>query len=414
MDKMRKIAVQILDRLERTGFEAYLVGGCVRDCYLGITPKDYDICTNALPDQIIRIFTHTVPTGLKHGTVTVVEQGIPFEVTTFRVESKYHDHRRPVSVTFVSQLKDDLARRDFTMNAMAQDRQGKIYDYFNGRGAIEAKQIRSVGKANQRFTEDALRMIRAIRFAAQFQFSLDPELIDAINVCKKTLIHLSIERVVLEIEKIWQAPQPSVGIRLLDQLALFAHLPIFSSWEWSEFDRDQFTGFDWVDDRIIHWAYLFYLGKIPIHLITDTCRDLALSKSDCAQIADCLRMADQWHEKMPRDHLKRLLLRFGLTTIVRAYQLSQLMQMKKPEDEMIESIRRYWDQMPVKKLTDLSINGHDLLSHIPKKPGPWIRELLHELFIRVALEELPNQQPILLKVSVQQARKMNKSDGTTE
>jgi tRNA nucleotidyltransferase (CCA-adding enzyme) len=155
---MEQSVNQLMDKLLANQFEAYLVGGCVRDSLMHKPVQDYDIATNALPEQVMEIFAHTIPTGLKHGTVTVMLEGVPFEVTTFRKESAYEEHRRPQQVEFVSDLQEDLQRRDFTMNAMAIDLKGAIIDPFDGQRDIEQKLVRCVGNPDERFSEDACKL----------------------------------------------------------------------------------------------------------------------------------------------------------------------------------------------------------------------------------------------------------------
>jgi len=164
----------ILDTLHDNGYEAYIVGGCVRDSLLGLQPKDWDICTSALPPQILEVFNdkRIIETGLKHGTVTIVLDDEQYEITTYRTDGNYSDNRHPDSVTFVSNLKEDLARRDFTINAMAYNKQDGLIDYFNGYKDLKNGIISCVGDANERFNEDALRIMRALRFLLDMKFQL--------------------------------------------------------------------------------------------------------------------------------------------------------------------------------------------------------------------------------------------------
>ena len=173
----------ILETFQRHGFAAYLVGGCVRDGLLGKMPHDWDICTAALPEQTLLLFPDAITTGLRHGTVTVRSGGISVEVTTFRSEGAYSDHRHPDSVWFVSDLTADLARRDFTVNAMALSASGVLQDPFGGRGDLSAGMLRAVGDPERRFQEDALRMLRAVRFSAQLGFRIEQETETAIRMC---------------------------------------------------------------------------------------------------------------------------------------------------------------------------------------------------------------------------------------
>ena len=178
-----KYVIHILKTLEGAGYHAVLAGGCVRDTILGRRPNDWDIATSAPPDAVQRLFARTVPTGIRHGTVTVLYGGGKCEVTTWRVEGAYSDHRRPDSVEFTPSLAEDLARRDFTINAMAMDVRGELTDPFGGRADLERGIIRCVGEPRARFAEDALRMLRAVRFAAKLGFELDGATLAAALEC---------------------------------------------------------------------------------------------------------------------------------------------------------------------------------------------------------------------------------------
>lgn len=192
----------ILQTLENAGHSAYAVGGCVRDILRGVTPDDYDITTSALPDEVISLFgDDAIPTGLKHGTVTVKSNGMKCEVTTYRAEGNYSDHRRPDEVCFVTDVKDDLSRRDFTMNAIALSRQGEYIDPFNGIEDIKNKIIRCVGDAETRFNEDALRMFRALRFSATLDFTIEKATLNAIVNCAPLAKFIAVERITVELQK---------------------------------------------------------------------------------------------------------------------------------------------------------------------------------------------------------------------
>lgn len=192
---------EILDRLTAAGFQAYAVGGCVRDSLLGTVPGDWDICTSALPEETEACFSglRVVETGLKHGTVTVIFQGVPYEITTFRSDGNYLDHRRPQQVNFVRTLKEDLLRRDFTINAMAVGLDGEIQDPFGGRQDLTDGIIRCVGDPDTRFTEDALRILRGLRFASRLGFSIAPETAAAMERNKNLLSYVSGERIYKEL-----------------------------------------------------------------------------------------------------------------------------------------------------------------------------------------------------------------------
>lgn len=192
----------IIDRLNRLGYEAYLVGGCVRDQLMGKTPHDYDIATSALPEEVIKCFSdrQVIKTGIKHGTVTVISDAQPVEVTTFRMDGSYLDNRRPESVTFVSDLAFDLSRRDFTVNALAYHPDAGLVDMFGGAGDLEAGIIRCVGNPETRFREDGLRIMRALRFASMLGFTIDSVTGNAILNCKSLLDNIAAERIFSELK----------------------------------------------------------------------------------------------------------------------------------------------------------------------------------------------------------------------
>lgn len=201
-------AAKILRRLEEHGYEAYVVGGCVRDSLLGRNPNDWDITTSALPRQVKALFPRTIDTGLKHGTVTILEGGEPYEVTTYRVDGEYLDGRHPSEVTFTASLKEDLQRRDFTINAMAYSEKHGLQDYFDGLTHLENRLICAVGDPMKRFGEDALRIMRAVRFAAQLGYEVEAETVRAMKELAPTLSKISAERIASELEKLLLSPHP--------------------------------------------------------------------------------------------------------------------------------------------------------------------------------------------------------------
>jgi len=213
--KPPKYVISIQKRLESRGFPAYLVGGCVRDIIMGRRPNDWDLCTAALPEEVTAIFPRSRPTGIKHGTVTVIEHGSSAEVTTFRSDGEYKDHRRPENVRFIADLKGDLERRDFTVNALALPLSGEIFDPFGGRGDIEKRLLRCVGEPDTRFNEDALRMFRAFRFSAVLGFEIEPLTLAAIRRNAALSSTLAKERVRAEIEKILLSESPQVISELI-------------------------------------------------------------------------------------------------------------------------------------------------------------------------------------------------------
>jgi tRNA nucleotidyltransferase (CCA-adding enzyme) len=220
-------ALAVLDRLQAAGHEAYCVGGCVRDRLIGRGVGDWDLTTDALPEQVVGLFEHVVPTGLAHGTVTVVSGGLNVEVTTYRVDLGYTDGRRPDGVAFTRSLAEDLARRDFTMNAMAWDpRRGLLVDLFDGRADLASGAVRAVGEPEARFREDGLRALRAVRFASVLGLDIEPATWDAIGRTLEVFARVSAERIQVELVKTLMSPRPGWGaLRLAESGLLGVFLP---------------------------------------------------------------------------------------------------------------------------------------------------------------------------------------------
>ena len=226
--RMDEGAAELLDTLYRAGYAAYVVGGCVRDSLLGLTPHDWDLCTSALPQQVMELFgaQRCIPTGLQHGTVTVKQSGALYEITTFRTEGTYTDGRHPDEVHFVPDVREDLARRDLTINAMAYNEKEGLVDPFGGQADLQSGIVRAVGVPRQRFTEDALRILRLYRFAARFGFAIDPPTAQAAQELCAHLDCVSVERIEEELAKLLSAPAPAA---YLDKKILLVILPELSS-----------------------------------------------------------------------------------------------------------------------------------------------------------------------------------------
>lgn len=232
MIKVPKWASYIINKLQEKNFEAYAVGGCVRDSLLSKEPNDWDITTSAKPEDTMKIFEalghKVIPTGIKHGTVTVIVEKIPYEITTFRVDGDYSDGRHPDKVEFTDDLRADLSRRDFTINAMAYNLKNGLVDYFNGKQDLDNKVIRCVGNANERFNEDALRMLRAVRFSAQLGFKLQEETGAAIKKNHALIKNVSKERIQIEINKILLSDNPDYIAKLNEYKLLEDVIPEYS------------------------------------------------------------------------------------------------------------------------------------------------------------------------------------------
>ena len=329
--------------LWQAGFEAYPVGGCVRDLLLARTPQDWDICTSALPPQVQSLFSHTVPTGIHYGTVTVVLDGQGLEVTTFRCEGGYRDGRRPDAVSFVSSLTDDLSRRDFTVNAMALAPDGTVIDPFGGQADLEGRVIRCVGDPMQRFQEDRLRMFRAIRFAAQLDFTLDPELVHALKELGPQPHHLPAERIRPEVEKTLCAPAPHWA-KLFFSSGLLSG-PVVDASPLSGLPREPLP----------RWAGLASLmaesGHDPLPLLQSLIRDKKL-------IVPLSRGLALFREGLPQDASgwRHALARYGVPACEAGAAMAQVQGHEAPR-ELLDQVLA---QSPCLSAKKLALSGQEL------------------------------------------------------
>lgn len=402
MEEQFLAAQKVLKTLEEAGFEAFLVGGCVRDRLLGLRPADYDITTNALPSEVRQIFPRTIPTGLQHGTITVIQDNVVLEVTTYRTEGQYIDHRRPSDVQFVPELKEDLLRRDFTINAMAMDSAGKIIDYVDGQLDLVNKTIRTVGKAESRFKEDALRMLRACRFAAQLAFQIDSVTLEAISVCRDYAHYLAVERVVSEFAKLWATKKPSIGLKPLIQTGLISSLPPFHRNLASlHFTEDQWTKLDSLPGSSARWAYFFNLifrkqenDKLVCNEnIISLLSTFKFSNQQKRKIANLFRISEIWNPAMSEEEGKAMLIDFHYDTVFLGEKLWQLIT----DQQISVPLKKWWNQMPIHQFSELAINGNHLIEYTGKSAGPWLKETLHYLFHQVAFGRISNEREVLQK-----------------
>ena len=304
-----KYVLNVLKRLETHGFSAYMVGGCVRDTVMGRRPNDWDICTSALPEEVSAVFPHSRPTGIKHGTITVTVSGSPVEITTFRSDGEYKDHRHPDSVCFIADLKGDLERRDFTVNALAMPLSGEICDLFGGREDIEKKLIRCVGDPDKRFDEDALRMLRAFRFSAVLGFEIQALTLAAIERNAHLSRGLAKERVRTELEKILLSNSPQV-ISSVIKFGLMSELVDEASLVPS------LAGLNTLPkNRALRWAGLCAL-LLCTGAISDVKEFLTTFRLDSALINACSKGCKLALENIPSDELswKKLLSKNGIET----------------------------------------------------------------------------------------------------
>lgn len=425
---------QIIKTLQSHGYEAYAVGGCIRDSLLGRTPGDWDITTSALPEETKALFDKTFDTGIEHGTITVLMGKEGFEVTTYRIDGKYEDSRHPSEVTFTRCLSEDLLRRDFTINAMAYNDEDGIVDLFDGMADLEKKVIRCVGNAEARFGEDALRIMRAVRFSAQLGFEIEEQTQAAIRKLAFSLKNISAERIQVELIKLLTSPHPE-QIRLAYELGITeVMLP--------EFDRMMETAQETPhhchnvgehtiaalqhcpSDKILRLTMLFHdMGKPEkktmdengiAHFKGHAVVSEAIAKEIMHRLKfdnDTLRKVTKlvyYHDlRMPATprNVRRAMNRIGTElfpyylNVRRADTLAQSMFRREEKLENIQEIENIYLQImelqQCVSLKDLAVKGGDLLA-VGVERGPQIGETLNKLLELVLEEPEKNQKELLL------------------
>ena len=397
--RMDEGAAELLDTLHRAGYAAYVVGGCVRDSLLGLTPHDWDLCTSALPQQGMKLFGEEkcIPTGLQHGTVTVKQGGGLYEITTFRTEGTYTDGRHPDEVHFVPDVWEDLARRDFTINAMAYNAKEGLVDPFGGQADLQSGILRAVGVPHQRFTEDALRILRLYRFAARFGFSIDPPTAQAAQELCAHLDCVSVERIEEELAKLLSAPAPAayldkkiLGVVLpeLSPEALAAAKPVVDACP---------AGEQALPVRLA--ALLLSLGEDGTRR---TLRRLRCSNACIEETAVLVREVVSGVPVSLNIYTHKLLGQYGLKTVRRLAALGTALQPERSADfaALSELAERLDADGVCCRVSQLAVNGRDLMAAgVPAGPG--IRKVLEALLDGVIREEYPNERQALL-AAVQQ------------
>ena len=397
-------AALLLDALHGAGHAAYAVGGCVRDSLLGQTPHDWDLCTSARPEQVMELFGEEkcIPTGLQHGTVTVKQGGRLYETTTFRIEGAYSDGRHPDAVHFVPDVREDLARRDFTINAMAYSAEEGLIDPFGGRGDLAAHLVRAVGEPERRFEEDALRILRLYRFAARFGFSVDPATGAAARALGPHLDCVSAERIQEEMLKLLAAPAPG---RYLEPAVLAVILPELHPLE----EPERFAESCRVIDRLAPGA-----ENVPARLAAlllplgeegtrKALRRLKCSNALTEETAVLVReTGTSGPAADPAVSVRRLLGRYGLTAVERLAALGAALHPEQAEDfaARAELARQMEADGVCCRIAQLAVNGRDLMA-AGAKPGPGLRQLLEQLLEAVITGQVPNEKQALLAAAAQ-------------
>ncbi len=435
--RMDEGAAELLDTLHRAGYAAYVVGGCVRDSLLGLTPHDWDLCTSALPQQGMELFGEEkcIPTGLQHGTVTVKQGGGLYEITTFRTEGTYTDGRHPDEVHFVPDVREDLARRDFTINAMAYNEKEGLVDPFGGQADLQSGILRAVGVPHQRFTEDALRILRLYRFAARFGFAIDPPTAQAAQELCAHLDCVSVERIEEELAKLLSAPAPAayldekiLGVVLpeLSPEALAAAKPVVDVCPAGEQalpvrlaalllslgedgTRRTLRRLRCSNACIEETAVLVreVVSGVPGAFSSDTNR--AIPSPALLPAATGSHPSGRSSEKLPARppvslniYTCKLLGQYGLKTVQRLAALGTALQPEHAAD--FAALSELAEQLDADGVccrgSQLAVNGRDLMAAgVPAGPG--IRKILEALLDGVIREEYPNERQALL-AAVQQ------------
>lgn len=429
----------IINTLNEAGFEAYAVGGCVRDSIMGREPDDWDITTSADPQQVKKLFRRTIDTGIQHGTVTVMLQKAGYEVTTYRIDGEYEDNRHPKEVIFTKSLEEDLKRRDFTVNAMAYHPGEGLVDLFDGIGDMEKKCIRCVGQAEERFSEDALRMMRGVRFSAQFGYRIEEQTREAIRKLRENLRNVSAERIRVELVKLLVSPHPDylriacdLGITkvILPEFDVCMETPQHNPHHCYSVGEHTLEGLKAVRaDKVLRLAMLLHdIGK-PLtkttdengkdhfkkhpkesaRLAQDILRRLKFDNDTLKKVCRLVEFHD-WsidlEENVKISTVRRLIANIGedafpdMFEINRADLLSQssyLRERKLAKQEMLESMyREIMEKQECLSLKDLAVGGKDLLAQ-GIKPGKELGEILQRMLADVFEDPAHNKKEYLLE-----------------
>ncbi len=387
--------VDILNSLEQHGFEAYVVGGSVRDIIMGNSPHDYDITTSALPEQVIDIFSEShrvIETGIKHGTVTVICEKNPVEITTYRIDGNYLDSRRPESVTFTRSLKDDLSRRDFTVNALAYNPSVGIIDYFDGIGDIGKKTIRCIGNPETRFTEDALRILRALRFSVKLNFDINKATSDAILKLRETLCTISAERIQSELFTMF-----SYGNTSRLSLILLEYKSIVETILQVNVDSDTYTSACKEITSIKSDTFLsliYFIGKISgtNEILKKNLQKLKVSNDFSERTSAVFEILTISRNISNKADVKLLMRDYGVGYCIDAAVISDALNIT---DGMGKVIKHIVSENECYSLRQLSVTGDDLINKFSIK-GKVVGEILNELLLCVITGNCENEQLVLI------------------
>ena len=376
-------ALPVLQTLKEAGHEAVFVGGSVRDLVLGKEISDVDIATSATPEEVKSLFSHTVDVGIEHGTVLVLHHHDSYEVTTFRTEGTYQDFRHPDSVTFVRSLEEDLMRRDFTINALAVNDREEIVDYFNGIEDLEHGIIRCVGNPMERFNEDALRMMRAVRFAGQLGFSIESDTFNAVRTLKANLERVAVERMKVEFEKMILSPHRTLAFKAFVESELYQACPDFK-----EAKETLLKGGEFPLDKLTitqAWILFAYYERLSISQLRKVLKNW---KSSNDQISTVLtgyqtllaRLEKEWDAFLAYECPEVL-----------AIEVEQLLPGIGHSEQLVE-LEEVYQQLPIRLMKDIQIDGFGVKEALGlEKMGPIIGEVLQALQTEILSGRLANE-----------------------
>ena len=401
----------ILNELQKHGYEAFAVGGCVRDTLLGRAPGDWDITTSAKPEEVKAVFGRTIDTGLQHGTVTVMRDHVGYEITTYRIDGEYEDRRHPREVAFTSDLKEDLQRRDFTINAMAYSHETGIVDVFGGMEDLKNQMIRCVGTAKERFTEDALRILRAVRFSAQLHFSIEEETWKALSEIAPNLEHVSKERIQVELTKTLLSGHPE-HVRMTRETGMTTYISRTFSRAFAEGAEENAEeslrlvhAASLPADKAVRWAA--FLAEAGEKTLVQILKELKLDNDTISRG----RILVRWY----REPLPALQDgdRGTAETDVRLRRMMSTM-----DDDLFDLLLTFWETLRPEeaesvrflrdrtrairergdciRLKQLAVSGNDLMAAgVPRGPG--LGRMLNRLFELVLEQPERNEREFLLK-----------------
>ncbi|KRM96333.1 cca-adding enzyme (trna nucleotidyltransferase) [Liquorilactobacillus aquaticus DSM 21051] len=383
-------AKEVLGAIQQAGFEAYFVGGSVRDTILGLKIHDVDIATSAYPAEVKKIFKKTIDTGIEHGTVTVLDHNRAYEITTFRTESTYQDFRRPDHVKFVRSLREDLKRRDLTINALAMKPDGEIIDLFDGLNDLKEGNIRAVGVAEERFHEDALRMMRAVRFASQLDFTIEKNTLDAIKHNAHLLQNVAVERIHVEWAKLLLGTNPKTGLENFLATTLYYYCPLFKDKEEVFRKILRLRGSVQLSSEASAWTLICYLSSLTSTAVKKMLRAWKSSN----ELVDSVVIATEIVSLIERRKLDTWsYYKGGLHCIKFANEVASILGFGINHTTLEEN----YAALPIKNKHELKINGGVLISQLKIKPGPQLGKILEKIEYKVVMGEIENQPTALLK-----------------